>query len=124
MLNIMTVSRGLILIALALVPAIAQQSTDTGPVSDAPAPPERWNLYYQATSIGQYHGTFRSPYAGRTAFRITRNTTCPSRPRCSSAYGWTRIRSSTSILKLRADRGLSNVNGIADSSNGEMPRVA
>jgi len=23
---------------------------------------ERWNLYYQATSIGQYHGTFRSPY--------------------------------------------------------------
>ena len=33
-------------------------------MSDAPAPPERWNLYYQATSIGQYHGTFRSPYAG------------------------------------------------------------
>jgi hypothetical protein len=26
--------------------------------------PERWNLFYQATSIGQYHGTFHSPYSG------------------------------------------------------------
>src|SRR5579872_1377768 len=25
---------------------------------------ERWNLYYQATSIGQRHGTFPSPYSG------------------------------------------------------------
>ena len=23
---------------------------------------ERWNLYWQATSIGQYHGAFHSPY--------------------------------------------------------------
>ena len=30
---------------------------------DTPATPERWNLYYQATSIGQYHGTFTSPYS-------------------------------------------------------------
>ena len=30
----------------------------------ADAQPDRWNLFYQATSIGQYHGTFRSPYAG------------------------------------------------------------
>jgi hypothetical protein len=35
---------------------------------------ERWNLLYQATSIGQYHGTFNAPYAGRTALPITRNT--------------------------------------------------
>ena len=25
---------------------------------------ERWNLYFQATSIGDYHGTFHSPYEG------------------------------------------------------------
>src|SRR5580658_7995782 len=25
---------------------------------------ERWNLYSQATSIGDYHGTFRAPYEG------------------------------------------------------------
>src|SRR5690349_23399550 len=31
---------------------------------EAPVAEERWNLFYQATSIGQYHGTFRSPYSG------------------------------------------------------------
>src|SRR6516162_7071800 len=25
---------------------------------------DRWNLYYQATSIGDSHGTFHSPYKG------------------------------------------------------------
>ena len=29
-----------------------------------PEPSENWNLYYQATSIGQHHGTFNSPYEG------------------------------------------------------------
>ena len=32
---------------------------------EQPVQPERWNLFYQATSIGQYHGTFRSPYASQ-----------------------------------------------------------
>src|ERR1700741_1483614 len=36
-----------------------------GRAQDAQPPEnERWNLFYQATSIGQYHGTFSSPYAG------------------------------------------------------------
>src|SRR5579883_3237428 len=26
--------------------------------------PERWNLSYQATSIGDHHGTFTAPYTG------------------------------------------------------------
>src|SRR5580692_6034137 len=30
--------------------------------TDAEKEPERWNLYYQATSIGDYHGKFNSPY--------------------------------------------------------------
>jgi len=29
-----------------------------------PVQPEKWNLYFQATSIGQYHGSFNSPYSG------------------------------------------------------------
>jgi hypothetical protein len=28
-----------------------------------PVEPEKWNLYFQATSIGLYHGGFNSPYA-------------------------------------------------------------
>src|SRR5580692_6896515 len=30
--------------------------------TDMETAPERWNLYYQATSIGDYHGKFHSPY--------------------------------------------------------------
>ena len=28
-----------------------------------PVQSEKWNLNFQATSIGQYHGSFNSPYA-------------------------------------------------------------
>src|SRR5580692_8299276 len=31
--------------------------------------PERWNLYYQATSIGDYHGKFNSPYEDATSLK-------------------------------------------------------
>ncbi|MDB5977671.1 MAG: Carbohydrate-selective porin OprB, partial [Nevskia sp.] len=31
---------------------------------DAPAPPERWSLHWQATNVTQYHPGFRSPYSG------------------------------------------------------------
>jgi hypothetical protein len=30
---------------------------------------ESWNLFYQATLIGQYHGTFRSPYSGSNSLQ-------------------------------------------------------
>src|SRR5712672_2011546 len=33
------------------------------PPDPEPVRPERWNLFYQATSIGQYHGTFHAPYS-------------------------------------------------------------
>src|SRR6478736_594528 len=38
-------------------PADTKASTDS-------AETERWNLFGQSTSIGQYHGTFHSPYSG------------------------------------------------------------
>ena len=38
-------------------------NAETAPPSP-PAAPERWNLFYQATSIGDYHGRFHSPYDG------------------------------------------------------------
>src|SRR5580704_17709370 len=49
---------GLVLVLLPF--SVAAQTSDT----PAPDPPENWNLYYQATSIGQRHGTFNSPYEG------------------------------------------------------------
>ena len=29
--------------------------------------PERWNIHFQATSIGQHHGYFHSPYEGENS---------------------------------------------------------
>lgn len=39
-------------------------SQEHAPSSAEPPAAERWNLFYQATSVGQYHGTFHSPYSG------------------------------------------------------------
>jgi hypothetical protein len=42
----------------------AQDQPQPSQDAQTPPEPERWNLFYQATSIGQYHGTFNSPYEG------------------------------------------------------------
>src|SRR4051812_27633194 len=77
-----------VLIVLAVLPAFSQESENAAQTSQFPKPPppqggsiprqeqneasgnvvpqERWNLFWQATSIGQYHGTFSSPYADPT----------------------------------------------------------
>ncbi len=97
----------------------------TGRAQDPPtAEPERWNLFWQATSIGQAHGAFPAPYSGPyslvahpekdvsltttlfAAFRIEKNTTLVFDP------------------EIAGGRGFSGVNGLANSSNGELPRVA
>src|SRR5580704_9301464 len=54
--------RGLTLVLLCAARGFGQQTPNPSP--DPPVP-ERWNLFYQATSIGDYHGTFRSPYEGK-----------------------------------------------------------
>jgi hypothetical protein len=51
------------IVAIALALPLAAQQPDPPPPADKPAF-ENWNLYYQATSIGMYHGTFPSPYTG------------------------------------------------------------
>src|SRR5579864_183963 len=58
------------LVTMAIVSPILFGQT-TAPAGNAPNadPPERWNLYYQATSIGQRHGTFNSPYEGPFSFQ-------------------------------------------------------
>jgi len=99
----------------------AQQTPDTSP--DPPAP-ERWNLFYQATSIGDEHGTFRAPYSGpfslqdRTERDVSLTTTL---------FLGFRLGSSTQVYidpEMAGGRGFSAVNGIANSPNGELPRVA
>lgn len=96
---------------------------------DAPAPAtdtasERWNLYFQATSIGMYHGTFNSPYEGPLSLR-----NYPERDvSLTSTLFFTAALTHSTVLvfnpELAGGRGFSGVNGLADAPNGELPRVA
>jgi len=91
---------------------------------EAPAEPERWNLFYQATSIGQYHGTFHSPYSGPFSLqdyteRFVSLTT--------TLFFGLRLEKNTVLYfdpEIAGGKGFSGVNGLANSPNGELPRVA
>src|SRR5258708_5033491 len=100
----------------------AQQPDAGDKPSDAPAP-ERWNLFYQATAIGQRHGTFRAPYTGPFSFQDY-----PERDvsLTTTLFFGLRIGQNTQLYfdpEIAGGRGLSSVDGIANAPNGELPRV-
>ncbi len=85
---------------------------------------ENWNLFYQATSIGQYHGTFNSPYQGRLSLADV-----PERDvsLTTTLFLGLRLSQNTQFYfdpEIAGGRGFSNVDGIANFPNGELPRVA
>ncbi len=85
---------------------------------------ERWNLFFQATSIGQYHGTFRSPYASQFSLQnyMERDASLTT-----TLFLGLRLSKNTVLYfdpEIAGGRGFSGVNGLANSSNGELPRVA
>src|SRR5205809_6079369 len=85
---------------------------------------ERWNLFFQATSIGQSHGPFRSPYSG--PFSLQNRTEREASLTATFFLGF-RVARNTQIYfnpEIAGGRGFSGVNGIANASNGELPRVA
>jgi high affinity Mn2+ porin len=94
---------------------------------DAPAAqpvPERWNLSWQATSIGQYHGAFDSLYAGQNSLsdKPERDVSLTT----TLFFGY-RITDETQIYfnpEIAGGRGFSGVTGVANATNGELPRVA
>jgi high affinity Mn2+ porin len=91
---------------------------------DAPVEPERWNLFYQATSIGQYHGTFYSPYSGPFSLQ---DYTERAVSLTTTLFFGLRLENNTVLYfdpEVAGGRGFSGVNGLANSSNGELPRVA
>jgi high affinity Mn2+ porin len=89
-----------------------------------PTASERWNLFYQATSIGQYHGTFHSPYSG--PFSLQDYTERDVSLTTTLFFGL-RLEKNTVLYfdpEIAGGRGFSGVDGLANSSNGELPRVA
>ena len=108
--------------ALLILPA-AVEGQEGAPGGDSEA--QWWNLYYQATSIGDDHGTFPSLYSGPLSLRdenerdVSLTTTLFFTVRL--------IDPNTYFIfdpEIAGGKGFSGVNGIADQPNGEIPRVA
>ncbi len=104
--------------------AVGVAAQEQAPLADPPQEPQRWNLFYQATSIGQYHGTFHSPYSG--AFSLQDYAERDVSITTTIFFGL-RLDQNTQLYfdpEIAGGRGFSGVNGLANSSNGELPRVA
>jgi high affinity Mn2+ porin len=100
------------------------QSADQQPTPDQPTARQTWNLYYQATSIGQYHGQFPSPYDGPLSLK---NYTERDVSLTTTLFFGFRITKNTQFYfdpEIAGGKGFSNVNGVANATNGELPRVA
>ncbi len=103
---------------------VAQSDATTPDGNASAADPETWNLYFQATSIGQNHGTFTSPYAGPLSLEAN-----PERDvsLTTTLFFALRLGRNTKFVfdpEIAGGRGFSHVDGLADPSNGELPRVA
>ena len=102
--------------------AVPRQEENKNP--QAAVKPERWNLFWQATSVGQYHGTFTSPYQGPLSLE---NRTEADVSLTTTLFLGLRLARNTELYfdpEIAGGRGFSHVAGLANSSNGELPRVA
>ncbi len=105
---------------------LVAQTADPAP--DPPPPPadtpENWNLYYQATSIGDTHGTFPAAYSGPLSLDNTREWDASL---TTTLFFTGRLEQDTFLVfnpEIAGGKGFSNVNGLANPPNGEIPRVA
>ncbi|HUB79393.1 MAG TPA: carbohydrate porin [Bryobacteraceae bacterium] len=104
---------------LTLALPLAAQDAATG----TPPPNERWNVYFQATSIGQYHGSFPAAYSGPLS--LANHPEAETSLTSTIFFGF-RIARNTQFYfdpEMAGGRGFSGTDGLANFSNGEMPRV-
>ena len=92
--------------------------------TSASAGDRSWSLHFQATTIGQYHGSFPSLYQG-----VNSLPPCPER-RASvtgTIFFALRLNSRWEFVvnpEIASGKGFGQVTGIAGFTNGEIPRVA
>jgi hypothetical protein len=81
------------------------------------------NVYFQATSIGQYHDGFRSPYADQ--FSLQAHPEAEASITTTLFFGLRLARNTQFYFdpEVAAGRGFSGTNGMANSPNGETPCV-
>ena len=126
----MNLWKALIAAALVLVSPAAASAQQTGDqpsaaASDAsPVVPERWNLYFQATAIGDEHGTFYAPYTGPLSLQDYPEHDVSL---TSTLFFTALLATNTQLVfnpEIAGGKGFSGVSGIANPPNGELPRVA
>lgn len=106
-----------------LLAAAGSLFAQDSPQDPPPDVPEKWNLYWQATSIGQYHPAFYAPYSG--PFSLAPHPEAEASITSTFFFGY-RLASNTQFYfdpELAGGRGFSGTDGIANFPNGEMPRV-
>ena len=114
----------LVALPLLLLAACGLTAQESDSNNAEPVEPSIWNLYYQATSIGQEHGTFTAPYTGPLSLRDYPEHVVSL---TSTLFFGLRLSDNTQFYfdpEIAGGRGFSGVDGIADAPNGELPRVA
>jgi hypothetical protein len=95
--------------------------------ADSPAAPqpehENWNIYYQATGVGMYHGSFPATYSGVLSLENTPERDVSLTTTLFVGFRWLDTEFYINP-EIAGGRGFSHVNGLANSENGELPRVA
>src|SRR6202142_983893 len=91
----------------------SQLNTNPSDASASTAAPERWNLFYQATSIGQYHGNFPALYSGTNSLsdKPERDVSLTT-----TLFFGLRITDNTQLYfdpEIAGGRGFSGVTGVA-----------
>jgi high affinity Mn2+ porin len=110
-----------------LVAALAAAQDSSGsatPTAASSEPEERWNLFYQATSIGNEHGSFPAVYSGPLSLS---NSPEHDVSLTSTLFLGFRLAKNTRFYvdpEIAGGRGFSGVDGLANPNNGELPRVA
>jgi high affinity Mn2+ porin len=112
-----------LIVLLSIALPLAAQDAPADASSNPPAA-ERWNLYFQATSIGQYHGSFASLYSG--PFSLAGHPEAEASLTSTIFFGFLIARNTQFYFdpEVAGGRGFSATNGLANFPNGEMPRVA
>jgi high affinity Mn2+ porin len=100
----------------------AAPAQDSGAVPPQNPDPEIWNVYYQATSVGMQHGSFHALYSGPLSLEKTPEHDVSL---TTTLFIGFRIKDAEFYVdpEIAGGRGFSNVNGLANSENGELPRV-
>ncbi|HML17872.1 MAG TPA: hypothetical protein VK419_12650, partial [Bryobacteraceae bacterium] len=110
------------IVALMMPLAVLAQDPPPAPPSDGAF--ENWNLFYQATSIGQYHGAFPALYTGPLSLE---NYAEHDVSITTTLFLSLRLSHNTELYfdpEIAGGRGFSGVDGLANPANGELPRVA